>query len=1703
MNIFTTRSKSEKLRKAFFSAFLIVSLVLSQAALPLTLAYAQTEGEQQTVVEEVTPTEETVVEETNQGLQALDPVPGSISILKQTEGGDGTFSFTVLDNNISVTTSNGVGSSSAISLPATETGTEYTITEVTQNGWELVSASCFGGDIVVGKTVEQSSIPSQSQAISGVTTTLYPGQSKSCVFLNRKIPEPLQCNPEVNLIENGDFEAPALSSGTWDIIPSSNTLLKWLVAFISPSVGRLGLEIQNNVAGNSAVGGQHAELDGDNPVTIWQDIPTIAGKQYTLSFKYSPRPGVSQVDNAIQPKVNGSALGAVVSADGSTNSNTVWTTITRTFIGTGSPMKVELADAGSDTSLGGYLDDVKLNCGEPLPPPPQCNANASSTIVSDATTLVNGNPAAVLSFIHSGWTAVIPGATWIWATNPVESPTNDADLTKVFTKTFTIVGTPTGGSLEVAADNNYSVKVNGTTVPVTFDQNNFQLGTQDTYNVLPLLVSGSNTLEFTVTNWEIGQNADPAANPAGLLYKLSLTNDECVVPPPPVQTSTVTMCKVQPLQNSEVTYPLPGWTLMLQGEEVQSGLSIPVNSSAGVNSSTLAAGVSHIAKAVGTWLNQGGANPVDAEYSTTDTWATHMDGYTGYQTDILELQIDNKFDPNSNWGAYNTSHTYAQSFVPTGTSSNFRIFDGTGIAQNEGWFGDNSGSLTVSINKGYAGITQGFDTASPGAGCVEFKNVPYGSYTAAEIMRDGWANVSGLGTVVVDSPTEKFTIVNEPVGTLQINKYSCPADTVLNRTANGVGGTVPEGCVPQAGATFGYTFDNTKVAPDVTGPYKGLGDGAPFIAMPVTDANGLSVKTVPTSGRYLVVETDNSGAQLPASSILGMYCEGDGETNPNNNDNQEITYILGPGNTTKCVAYNKAPVTPPGGPTMVKVHIYKYLKNGEVTAQVPNDSTAPAFPMNSLWSAENIGTASGAYVLGNYEGQGTLKYAADTSNMSAPADYTTEEVTDGSVVVPTNSESCPAGKYRLLGYKSGTSLNAAEAAVLSPTAPIFTDISVDQYVIVVNEKCPDVLGETASSNTTVVKAGDLASDFTAVAATPSKWYFFNDETNTINNTIGSFVTGPETAPIGTGSAQMSVSGTQRRNIATSAFGGIALSSIKSLVFSTYSQLTGDGALGLSERAPYLHFNVDFNGDGAAVYESRLVFVPGANGVVTADEWQTQDAINSGNALWVYSGATWPTTGQPGTTAKTWNQILADYPLAEVHAAYSFLGFRVGEPYADGFTGNVDKVVVGIKTGLNTHTETFDFEPNAPEVCAAGSYTDTSDNSGAIRFENSQGYNTGSINGVNGWSATGAYDYGVVANTFGYSNFNDQAFRISNGITSGSFGDWAFATPNTNGAGESGATAGAFSVGTLQNHFEAQFDIASTKPCAQQEGLRFSVSPDRGDGSRMSYLRFEDSAGGLDVFFDDVTGADDASINFNETQIANDLDRSIPHKVKFVMDFVDGPSNDVVKIYIDGTLVHTGTSWENYYRYDNEASAEQSPRIVKTLIFQARGTAVPANTGKGYLVDNLTLSSSTPVPAPQGGGGGGGGGTGSRSLGGGAPASTGSVLGASTSCGIYLDDFLKMGWKNRVEQVKKLQTFLNDYLKLSPKLPVNGMFGMQTFKAVVKFQEQESDLVLQPWVGVTLKDAKKGTGFVYKTTITRINNIMCPDLNLATPPAVID
>jgi hypothetical protein len=264
-----------------------------------------------------------------------------------------------------------------------------------------------------------------------------------------------------------------------------------------------------------------------------------------------------------------------------------------------------------------------------------------------------------------------------------------------------------------------------------------------------------------------------------------------------------------------------------------------------------------------------------------------------------------------------------------------------------------------------------------------------------------------------------------------------------------------------------------------------------------------------------------------------------------------------------------------------------------------------------------------------------------------------------------------------------------------------------------------------------------------------------------------------------------------------------------------------------------------------------------------------------------------------------------------------------------------------------------------------------DTVGPITFESSQDYVVGPIGGQpaipgslpNGaWSKTGPYDATVVKTSVypdaaGYG-FVDQALRISDAVTSGSFGDQTFSPGLADEAGESGAVNLGLSGGVRQPHFDASFLIGTTK-AVQQPGLHMSVSPDRGDGARMSYLRFEDQADGVHVFFVDVSdpGRVTDGDTFNETDIAT-LDRAHSHLIRFSIDFKDGPAQDQVKIYVDGVQKISGTTWEDYYRYDSEQTPQgnQVPTVDK-LLFRESGTATPANAGNGFLLDRVSLSSS--------------------------------------------------------------------------------------------------------------------------------------------------
>lgn len=210
-------------------------------------------------------------------------------------------------------------------------------------------------------------------------------------------------------------------------------------------------------------------------------------------------------------------------------------------------------------------------------------------------------------------------------------------------------------------------------------------------------------------------------------------------------------------------------------------------------------------------------------------------------------------------------------------------------------------------------------------------------------------------------------------GNLVINNYICPAGTAVTRAVNGVGKTVPAGCVPGAGTTFGYVHGTQT---DANSPFPELGQTLTVIG--TTNTSGTLTISLPATGRYLVAETDLSGNQLPESTPLGLYCAGDGDTS-GTNDNQELTFVP-PSGTTNCVAYDLNPLAAP-------------------TNLTPADGTVTADPsFSDTWSP--VAGAVGYQYETSYSSSGTSLGAIIYSDNSATA---SNYDLNGSPVVRNNS----------------------------------------------------------------------------------------------------------------------------------------------------------------------------------------------------------------------------------------------------------------------------------------------------------------------------------------------------------------------------------------------------------------------------------------------------------------------------------------------------------------------------------------------------------------------------------------------------------------------------------------------------------------------------------------------------------------------------
>lgn len=190
-----------------------------------------------------------------------------------------------------------------------------------------------------------------------------------------------------------------------------------------------------------------------------------------------------------------------------------------------------------------------------------------------------------------------------------------------------------------------------------------------------------------------------------------------------------------------------------------------------------------------------------------------------------------------------------------------------------------------------------------------------------------------------------------------------------------------------------------------------------------------------------------------------------------------------------------------------------------------------------------------------------------------------------------------------------------------------------------------------------------------------------------------FVTGPATPPLGSGSLQFSVgaNGDTFMTLRTTDLAGVSLSAITALQYSTFVQTPGAGG----GQAPYLLLDIDTDGD-LTTTEDQLFFEPVyQDGTYGGDPIPAQGPLATGSwQLWdAHSGGWWSlnagTFGPPLVTLA--NYITAN-PAARIATPSAGGGVRIaaggGAGAWDGFVGNADKLVITV----NGVTTTYDFEP---------------------------------------------------------------------------------------------------------------------------------------------------------------------------------------------------------------------------------------------------------------------------------------------------------------------------------------------------------------------------------------------------------------------------
>ncbi|MCU1392875.1 MAG: N-acetylmuramoyl-L-alanine amidase [Ilumatobacteraceae bacterium] len=198
------------------------------------------------------------------------------------------------------------------------------------------------------------------------------------------------------------------------------------------------------------------------------------------------------------------------------------------------------------------------------------------------------------------------------------------------------------------------------------------------------------------------------------------------------------------------------------------------------------------------------------------------------------------------------------------------------------------------------------------------------------------------------------------------------------------------------------------------------------------------------------------------------------------------------------------------------------------------------------------------------------------------------------------------------------------------------------------------------------------------------WRFIDDGADKV---IGStFVTGPTTPPLGTGSAELTTTPGQQRMVATNAYAGTKLANITQLDYSIFQQSAPD------TESLTLAFDVQYD-PAVGGYHGRLTYEPSNGNTPVVQGWNSIQALSG--KWWASKNGVNDSNGKCDQTHPcTWAQIQDNWPTASILGALLVRnGSSVG--WTHPLTSDVDNVTIGVDDGAGNITTTVNnFENTA-------------------------------------------------------------------------------------------------------------------------------------------------------------------------------------------------------------------------------------------------------------------------------------------------------------------------------------------------------------------------------------------------------------------------